>query len=217
MQKNEILDLLYRRYSCRKFDPTKKIPEQDFEPIIQAGRFAPSSLGLEPWKFIIITSQPLKEEIAKDSSGGKHQIQDCSHLLIVCHLTSEVLRADSNYLASLYEDKETHRAYNKADLALALESIRNHRLKGDDKLINAYAREQCFIAIGQMTQTAALLDIDSCIIGGFYATGVKMILNKLMSIDGLEPACLIAFGYGIEHKIPPKYRKSSENALHWFE
>ncbi|PAF49413.1 hypothetical protein BKH41_01730 [Helicobacter sp. 12S02232-10] len=216
MQKEEVLKLLYRRYSCRKFDGYKKIPREDFELILEAGRLAPSSLGLETWKFIVIASESLKEQIATDSPSNQVQIQTCSHLLVVCHLSADVLRPDSNYLNTLYENvKSVPETYDKAKIRTALQSVCENRLKGDEKLINAYAREQCFIAIGQMAMSAAMLGIDSCIIGGFYAAGVKKLLNDFMNVDDLQPACLMTFGYGAENKNHLKRRKPYEDAVKW--
>ncbi|PAF52465.1 hypothetical protein BKH44_02560 [Helicobacter sp. 13S00477-4] len=210
MQRDEILRLLYRRYSCRDFDKNKKIQKEDFELILESGRLAPSSLGLEPWEFIVVTSQNIKNKIAQDSSGNHNQIQNCSHLLIVCNLITELIAPESNYLKTLYKDNETFLAIQSM-----FHSICNNRLNGDEKLINAYLREQCFISIGQMTQVAALMDIDSCIIGGFYAKGLKKLLDTFMSVDRIEPVCLIAFGYSMKCIASSKHRKPYEDTVKW--
>ncbi|PAF54568.1 hypothetical protein BKH42_01290 [Helicobacter sp. 13S00482-2] len=210
MRKDEILDIIKRRYSCRDFDRDKKISLEDFEVILEAGRFAPSSLGLEPWKFVVITSDFLKNEIAKDALGNQTKIQDCSHLVVVNGLIGDMIRPDCHYVKSLYEGMDIYAVISEMIL-----SVRENRLKGNEKAIDAYVAEQCFIAIGQMTQTAAMLDIDSCIIGGFYAKGLKKLLNEYIDMECLNPVCLISFGYSIGNRIPNKHRKPYEEAVKW--
>lgn len=210
MKKDEVVKIIERRYSCRDFDKNQKISSEDFELILQAGRFAPSSLGLECWKFVVITQDLLKHQIAKDAPSNQEKIQDCSHLVVVCNLISDVIRPDSTYVKGLYKDEKYLQSINSM-----LKSVRENRLGNDEKMIESYAREQCFIAIGQMTQTAAMLDIDSCIIGGFYARGVKRLLNDYINTDDINPACLLSFGYSKGKVISPKNRKPYEEAIKW--
>ncbi|WP_233712785.1 nitroreductase family protein [Helicobacter suis] len=40
------------------------------------------------------------------------------------------------------------------------------RLRNEQVLIEAYMKEQCYIAVGQMTLAATLMGVDSCIMGG---------------------------------------------------
>ena len=54
MTPEAIRDLLKRRYACRDYDPNRKISDQDFHLILEAGQLAPSSYGFEPWHFLVI-------------------------------------------------------------------------------------------------------------------------------------------------------------------
>lgn len=210
MQKDEVLKIIERRYSCRDFDRNKKISDEDFEVILQAGRFAPSSLGLQSWKFIVIKEDALKHQIALDAPSNQEKIEDCSHLVVVCNLVGDIIKPDSTYLKNLYKDEKYFQS-----ISMMLKSVRENRLRNDEKMIESYAREQCFIAIGQMTQTAAMLDIDSCIIGGFYAQGVKKLLGDYINTDDINPACLLSFGYSRAKVIPPKDRKPYQESIKW--
>jgi len=66
---NEVLNAIKRRRTIRKFksDP---IDEEMLEMILEAGRWAPSFSNLQPWRFIVIQDQGLKnslDEAAKES------------------------------------------------------------------------------------------------------------------------------------------------------
>jgi nitroreductase len=54
IQPQEILEKLQWRYAVKKFDPSKKISEADWFVLEESLRLAPSSYGLQPWKFIVV-------------------------------------------------------------------------------------------------------------------------------------------------------------------
>ncbi len=62
-KKQEILDVLNFRHATKEFDPTKKISDEDFQFILETGRLSPSSVGYEPWKFLVVENKDLKEKI----------------------------------------------------------------------------------------------------------------------------------------------------------
>ncbi|WP_300926318.1 nitroreductase family protein, partial [Helicobacter rodentium] len=61
--KQEFLDIVKARYSCRNFKDSA-IKQEDLEYILEAGRLSPSSLGLEPWRFYIVQDKNKKADIA---------------------------------------------------------------------------------------------------------------------------------------------------------
>jgi len=52
------------RHACKVFDDTKKISDEDIRYILDAGRRAPSSVGMEAWKFLVITNEELKAKLS---------------------------------------------------------------------------------------------------------------------------------------------------------
>ncbi|MDY4815249.1 MAG: nitroreductase family protein, partial [Turicibacter bilis] len=83
MTHEQILEILNFRHACKEFDSSKKISDSDFEIILKGGQLSPSSMGIEPWKFLVIQNESLREELATVSWGGKKQIPSCSHLVIL--------------------------------------------------------------------------------------------------------------------------------------
>ena len=51
------------RYATKKFDPTKKIPAELWSTLEQTLVLTPSSYGLQPWKFIVVTDAALKAKL----------------------------------------------------------------------------------------------------------------------------------------------------------
>jgi nitroreductase len=46
-------DLLARRWSSRAFDPNRAVPRELLKVLLEAGRWAPSCNGDEPWRYLI--------------------------------------------------------------------------------------------------------------------------------------------------------------------
>lgn len=59
----EVMDALLTRRSIRRFADIP-IPMQRIGPILEAGRAAPSAGNLQTWKFIIVTEESQRKEIA---------------------------------------------------------------------------------------------------------------------------------------------------------
>ena len=87
MTPEAIRDLLKRRYACRDYDPNRKISDQDFHMILEAGQLAPSSYGFEPWHFLVIESESLKQALAPIALGAQKVLASASHFVIILSRT----------------------------------------------------------------------------------------------------------------------------------
>lgn len=63
MHINELLDLVKKRRSVRKFKPDP-IPEEYIELMIEAARWAQSGANAQPWEFIVVKDRNTKDKIA---------------------------------------------------------------------------------------------------------------------------------------------------------
>ena len=79
---------------------------------------------------------------------------------------------------------------------------------GDDRSMQAYANEQTYIALSSMMLSAAMLNIDSCAIGGMDKKAVEKILvdRGLMDNNKFQVTVGCAFGYRV-HEAKPKLRQ----------
>jgi len=69
------------RYATKKFDITQKVSDVDLEKITEAIRLTPTSFGLQPYHFYIITNQEIKEKI-QAVAWNQSQVGTSSHLLV---------------------------------------------------------------------------------------------------------------------------------------
>lgn len=73
----DIFTAIKERRSCRDFlsDP---INPETIEKILEAASFAPSPLNMQPWQFIVITKQEVKDEIFKEAERCRDwAVKDC--------------------------------------------------------------------------------------------------------------------------------------------
>lgn len=52
----DFLELSKKRFTAKKFDPSKKIPEDDIKKLKEILRLSPSSVNSQPWVFIFGSS-----------------------------------------------------------------------------------------------------------------------------------------------------------------
>jgi len=61
--RNTIIEDLQWRYTTKKYDAGKKIPQKDLDILFEAMRLSASSINSQPWKFIVIESDKAKERM----------------------------------------------------------------------------------------------------------------------------------------------------------
>lgn len=54
MQNNDFKDIVFNRHSVREFDKDYKIEKEDMLQILEEATKAPSSVNLQPWRFVIV-------------------------------------------------------------------------------------------------------------------------------------------------------------------
>jgi nitroreductase len=59
----DIIEIIKSRRSVRKFNP-EPVPGELIERVLEAGRWAPSGLNNQPWRFAVITDAGLRKEIS---------------------------------------------------------------------------------------------------------------------------------------------------------
>ena len=71
----ELTDVMKARRSCRAFETTA-LPDEQIEAIVDAGRWAPSPLNLQPWEFIVVTDSEMKRRIRQIGEEARQKVID---------------------------------------------------------------------------------------------------------------------------------------------
>lgn len=219
-RKKEILDAFKFRHATKEFNPEKKISEEDFRFILETARLSPSSLGIEPWKFIIIQNAQLKEKLRTVSWGAQGQLPTASHFVLILARTMKDTKYDSDYIA--HQMKEVRNVPEDVfqNMLVRYKSFQesDFHLLDNERAIFDWSGKQTYIALGNMMTAAALIGIDSCPIEGFNMDKVNEILKEegLLEDGSLGISVMAAFGYRAREP-RPKVRKELDQIVQWVE
>ena len=74
---------LLTRRSVRQFQPGKKISKQDMDDVLKIAMYAPSGCNRQPWEFVVVDDDNLKEQIIKAHPHASF-LKEASAAIFVC-------------------------------------------------------------------------------------------------------------------------------------
>ncbi len=186
---NELLTQLRWRYATKRFDATKAIPTDTWSALEQALLLAPSSFGLQPWKFVVVTTPALKQQL-RAASWGQAQVTDASHYVVFAGLRTTTVEDVDRFLQCQSQVRGT-----------PLESTAGYRKVLVDFLAKGWASKdlaawnarQGYIALGQFMAAAAMIGVDTCPMEGIDMAAY----DRILGLDGSRytTLCGCAAGY----------------------
>lgn len=201
MNKELLLNQLNWRYAVKKFDATKKISPSDWTILAESLRLAPSSYGLQPWKFYLVQNKELLKKLTP-LSWNQTQIEDCSHFVVLTYKE----KMDEAHISKFIQATATSRGIPTESLDGYKNMMIGDLVKGPrSEIINFWAQRQTYIAMGFLMETAALLNIDTCPLEGLDPKGY----DKVLGLEGSGFATVAAVACGYRHA-DDKYQSSKK-------
>ncbi|MBE2202949.1 MAG: NAD(P)H-dependent oxidoreductase [Chthoniobacterales bacterium] len=187
-----LLDALHWRYATKQFDPSKKIPSPVWEALEDALVLSPSSYGLQPWRFFVVTDPELKAAL-RVHSWNQSQVTDCSHHVVFAVRRPIDVEFVDSHLARTAEVRgvpvESLNFYRDIVAANLLEGATSERL-------HDWAARQAYLALGNFLTAAALLGVDACPMEGFDPAKYDEILG--LPEKGFHAVAACPAGYRAE-------------------
>ena len=215
ISKQQVLDAFHFRAATRAYDPAKKISEEDFNYILELARLSPSSVGSEPWKFLVIQNPELRQALKPVSWGMATQVDDASHLVVI--LAKKNARYDSDFIRGVMARRGLEGEKAEQARARYKEFQEKHtQVLSSERALFDWTSKQTYIALTNMMTGAALIGIDSCPIEGFDYAAVNRILADAGVFDPEEwgVSVMVTFGYRAKD-IKPKSRKPLDEIVSW--
>lgn len=209
----QILEAHRKRYATKSFDPTKKITEEDWLTIIESARLSPSSFGYEPWKFLLIKNEEIKEGLKGIAAGATNSLNGASHFVIALARKNVTIKSD--YVRHIVEDVLGAEFAVDSPRSQYFDNFQKHNQQlTDERTLYDWASKQTYIALANMMTTAALLGIDSCPIEGFNKAKVEAYLSEKGLVDPEKFGVSYMLGLGYRNEpITPKKRQSLDEIL----
>ncbi|HLD40303.1 MAG TPA: NAD(P)H-dependent oxidoreductase [Candidatus Nanoarchaeia archaeon] len=181
----DIIKALHWRYATKKYDP-KKVPEKDVDELLEVLRLAPSSFGLQPWKFIVVKNPELRAKLAAFSQP---KVAESSHIIVLCARTDVNEKFIKHYVESTAKIRKVPIESLKGFHDGMITSMNNMT---PEKRIE-WSKKQVYLALGMLLEAAALKGIDASPMEGFMPDKFDEILN--LKKEHATAAVLCALGY----------------------
>ncbi len=183
-----LLASLQWRYATKQFDAARKIPSDIWAALEEALILSPSSFGLQPWKFVVVTDPAVKQSLGA-ASWNQTQPADCSHHVVFTVRTSLTEADVDHYLA-----------VTAAARGIPVESLAGFRsiLVGfianltKEGRLQDWAAKQVYIALGNFMTCCAALGVDACPMEGI----VPVQYDKLLGLEGTGFTTVVACAAG---------------------
>ena len=183
-----VLTQLGWRYATKKFDPAKKIAPELWAKLEQAPVLSPSSYGIQPWKFVVVTDPDVRTRLHA-VSYKQPQVLDASHLVVFAAKNPPTPADIDAYVARTAEVRGT--------TVEALEGFKQMMLgslsRMDAAQAQRWAAKQTYIALGVFLSAAAMMGVDACPMEGFQADQYDEILG--LKARGLGSVVIATAGY----------------------
>jgi len=189
-----ILNSLEWRYATKKFDPSKKLSDQQIETLKKAFNLTATSFGLQPLKLVVIQNKELQEKFV-EASYFQRQVADASHLLVLCienNTTTDDIKA--------YFDLEIKTRGTSEEVVSTFRDqlIGMYKNKSVEE-IQLSAKHQAYITLGNLMTVCAVEKIDACPMEGFVPDKVDELLN--LNALNLKSVLLLPVGFRAEDDV----------------
>jgi len=195
-----IINSLEWRYATKKFNPSKKLSNQQINTLKTAFNLTPTSFGLQPVKMIIICDKELQEKFV-EHSYYQRQVADASHLLVLC-IEDDTTSEDINTYFDLEKKVRNIDETVIADFRKQLIGMYENKSIEEKQLSAIY---QTYIILGNLMTVCALEKIDACPLEGFIPEKIDALLN--LKEQNLKSVLLLPVGFRADDDIMSEMKK----------
>lgn len=206
---SNLLESLNWRYAVKKYDATKKISSADLAILKEATKLSVSSMGLQPFKVIIVENPELRAKLAP-AGYNQSGITEASQLFVFAVENNVGSKQIESYMENISETR-----------GIPVESLKgfSDMIDGfiaglDEEGRNNWSKKQAYLALSTLINTAASLKIDATPMEGFNPQQFDEILG--LKELGLTTAVIAAVGYRHEEDATQHYKKVRKSDKEFF-
>jgi len=182
---------ILERKSIRKYKTDIKISDDVLKQIILEANLAPSSMNMQPWRYVIIRSEEGKNKLSSALYGNKLQLETSAAMIVMFNDLNKFLYAEKIYDEAVEKGLMPEEVREKQLL-----NIRNMIPKIDLEKMNQGGLIDCGLAAMNLMQVARLHGYDTCPIGGFNHEAIFDVCD--MDPNRYTPVMIISIGVADE-------------------
>jgi len=196
----DIIDRLNWRYATKSFDDKKLVSDKDIKTLSEAFNLTATSYGLQPIKLLIIKDKKLQKELIPFSFNQK-QVGEASHVLVFCIETILDETFISNYFERVKSIRNTPEDILNPFKTFLIEDFKNKTQQEKE----AWAKNQLYLAMGNLLTVCAMLSIDACPMEGFVPQDYDRLLD--LNRQNLKSVLVMPIGYRSENDFMSELKK----------
>lgn len=183
------------RRSIRKYDKEIKISKEEMTLILEKATRAPSSMNMQPWRFVVVESDEAKEKLRPVLYGNQMQLETSSAMICI--------------FTDLKKYEYAEKIYNKAvDAGLMPPEVREKQLRNISNMIHTINLDAVekggLIDSGLVAMSLMIVakehGYDTCSIGGFRHDMIATALG--LDEERYKPVLILSIGKKAEDGYP---------------
>lgn len=200
----DTIEKMQWRYAVKKFDSNRVLPSVKIDVLKEAFNLTATSYGLQPIKLVVLSDKKLQQDLVAHSYN-QPQVAQASHILILC-IENEV---DDVYINSYFKRVKQVRGTEDEILEPFRKSLVNDFSSRETDEIREWAKNQAYLAMGNLLTICAIEEIDSCPMEGFIPSEYDRILD--LDSKGLSSVLVLPVGYRAEDDMFSGFKKVRRN------
>lgn len=190
---------MQNRYTVKKYNPQAKISREKIDELKAILNLSPSSINSQPWNFVFIKTQEIKEQLSEFSYHNKHKVIACSHVIVF-----QVLKSSEHF------ENQMNDYLNEVGVNYYNTLIKPH----GEESIKSWMTHQVYLSLGVFLSACAEMGIDSTPMEGIQPDQYDAIINN----PNYESVFAVAIGEksGEDHNqltMTPKRRLDPEKII----
>ena len=195
----DVVKVLESRYSTKQFDATKKIDAETLEKVKTLLQKSPSSTNIQPWHFVIATTEEGKKRVTKATQGffsfNESKVLEASATIVF----ATRIAASEDYLNHVLDKEETdgrfaqpeHKTQNHAARSI-FANMHLQQMKDQQH----WMEKQVYLNLGNFLLGAAALGLDALPMEGCDMN----VLNEEFDLikKGYTASFIVSIGYHAE-------------------
>ena len=192
---NNFSEITFERRSVRKYDADVKISREEMLEMIQEATTAPSSVNLQPWRFVVVESQTEKEKLKPLIRFNTLQNETSSAMILIfgdreCYDLGEEIYSQAVAEGKMPEDVKKQQ----------LEAIIPYYKNLSETEMSNVIRIDASLAAMQLMLVARARGYETNPIGGFEANQLAEAFD--LDKERYEPVMIVSIGKAVEAGYP---------------
>ncbi len=159
-----------------------------------------TSYGLQPITLLVLQNKGLQNKLVTHSYR-QLQVAQASHVLVIC--IQDII--DKEYIANYFEQVKKIRGTSETILNPFKDALVDDFSKKDIQEIRHWAKNQAYLAMGNLLTICAIEKIDSCPMEGFDPAGYDEVLE--LESKGLTSVLVLPVGYRAQDDMFSEFKK----------